>query len=108
MGLAAQLYYRITLQQRSTAQDAYGQQAAAWSDVASVWAGIEHTDGKEDVASASVQPTTTAKVTIRWRADVTPKMRVVYRGQAWNIGAVLPQRNNRELLLLCTAGGFDG
>ncbi len=108
MGLAAQLYYRITLQQRSTAQDAYGQQAAVWSDIASVWAGIEHVDGKEDVASASVQPTTTAKVTIRWRADVTPKMRVVYRGQAWNIGAVLPARNRRGLLLLCTAGGFDG
>ncbi len=108
MGLAAQLVYRITLQQRSTAQDAYGQQAATWSDVASVWAGIDYVDGKEDVASASLQPTTTAKVTIRWRAGVTPAMRVVYRGQAWNIGAVLPARNRRELLLLCTAGGFDG
>ncbi len=108
MGLAAQLYYRITLQQRSTAQDAYGQQGASWSNVAQLWAGIEHVDGTEAVASGTLTPMTTAKITIRWRADVTPTMRVLYRGQAWDIEAVLPQHNNRELLLLCTGGRSYG
>lgn len=108
MALAAQLYYRITIQARAATQDAFGQQAVTWSDVATVWAGIEHIDGRETVASGTVNPAATAKITIRFRADVTPAMRVTYRGDAYDIVAVLPQQNHRALLLLCTRGRAYG
>ncbi len=71
---AGQMSRRITLQQQTTSVDSYGQQASTWTDVATVWAAIEPSVGRELMAAQAVsldQPTT---ITIRWQpAFASPK-----------------------------------
>ena len=64
---AGTLRKRITLQQQSPSVDSYGQQVNAWTDVATVWASVEPSVGRELMAAQAVsldQPTT---ITIRWQ-----------------------------------------
>ncbi|HCZ15773.1 MAG TPA: head-tail adaptor, partial [Candidatus Accumulibacter sp.] len=47
---AGTLRKRITLQQQSLSVDSYGQQVITWTDVATVWASLEPSVGRELVA----------------------------------------------------------
>lgn len=111
---AGTLRKRITLQQQSTSVDTYGQQIATWTDVATVWASVEPSVGRELMAAQAVsldQPTT---ITIRWQpAFASPKavaaMRVVYNGRIFNIHSVENEdERNRMLTLLASEGLNDG
>lgn len=48
-----------------------------WESVADVRAAIEPLSGREIVSAKQVDPRTTHKVTIRWRAGVSARMRIV-------------------------------
>ena len=111
---AGTLRKRITLQQQSPSVDSYGQQIATWTDVATVWALIEPSVGRELMAAQAVsldQPTT---ITIRWQpAFASPKavaaMRAVYNGRLFNIHSVEnEEERNRTLTLLASEGLNDG
>ena len=111
---AGTLRKRITLQQQSTSVDTYGQQITTWTDVATVWASIEPSVGRELMAAQAVrldQPTT---ITMRWQsAFASPKavaaMRVVYNGRIFNIYSVENEdERNRMLTLLASEGLNDG
>lgn len=111
---AGTLRKRITLQQQSPSVDTYGQQITTWTDVATVWASIEPSVGRELMAAQAVrldQPTT---ITIRWQpALASPKtvaaMRAVYNGRIFNICSVEnEEERNRMLTLLASEGLNDG
>ena len=111
---AGTLRKRITLQQQSISVDTYGQQIITWTDVATVWASIEPSVGRELMAAQAVsldQPTT---ITIRWQAAfANPKavaaMRAVYNGRLFNIHSVEnEEERNRTLTLLASEGLNDG
>ena len=109
---AGQLSRRITLQQQSQTVDSYGQQISTWTDVASVWASIEPSVGRELIAAQAVsldQPTT---ITIRWQpAFASPKavaaMRVVYDGRVFNIHSVTNELEQNSLLTLIASEGLN-
>ena len=111
---AGTLRKRITLQQQSTSVDTYGQQITTWTDVATVWASIEPSVGRELMAAQAVrldQPTT---ITMRWQpAFASPKalaaMRAVYNSRIFNIYSVEnEEERNRMLTLLASEGLNDG
>ncbi|WP_300338225.1 phage head closure protein [Accumulibacter sp.] len=111
---AGTLRKRITLQQQSQSVDSYGQQIATWTDVATVWASVEPSVGRELMAAQAVsldQPTT---ITIRWQAAfASPKavaaMRVVYNGRLFNIHSVEnEEERNSTLTLIASEGLNDG
>jgi len=102
---AGALRKRITLQQQSPSVDSYGQQSLTWTDVATVWASIEPSVGRELMAAQAVsleQPTT---ITIRWQPlFASPKavaaMRVVYNGRIFNLHSVENEAERNILLTL--------
>lgn len=111
---AGTLNKRITIQQQSPSVDSYGQQLTTWTDVATVWASIEPSVGRELMAAQAVsldQPTT---ITIRWQpAFTSPKavaaMRVIYHGRIFNLHSVQNEsERNAVLTLLASEGLNDG
>lgn len=105
---AGDLDQRITLQIRSIVKDAYGQDTITWVDVATVWAQCQALRGREFFAAAQVQQEQTVKVRIRYRSDVTPTWRLLWRGHPYDITAVIPVGRNDLLEIMCTAGVKDG
>lgn len=105
---------RITLQQRSLAQDATGGQLTTWTDVATVWAEVMPLSGRELIAAQAVASETSHQITLRWQpVFADPKtitaMRVVYHGRHFNIGAAINEdERNRTLVLLVSEGVNDG
>lgn len=109
---AGTLRKRITLQQQGTSVDSYGQPVTTWSDVATVWASVEPSVGRELIAAQAVsldQPTT---ITIRWQAGLaSPKavaaMRAVYDGRIFNIHSVENESERNTLLTLPASEGLN-
>ncbi|MFV9511809.1 phage head closure protein [Tepidibacillus sp. LV47] len=82
------LRHRITLQKQATITDADGFTTQQWQDVATVWAAVENLYGREYWEAAAIQAEKTVKFTIRYRPDVDQTMRIVFRGQVYEITAI--------------------
>lgn len=105
---AGNLRRRITLQRRIPGQDAYGQGKEAWKDVAAVWADIEPVSGREIMLGQAVGAEVAHKIIIRYRGDVTPAMRAIYRGRAYHITSVIDvEARHIAMHLLCSEGLID-
>ena len=111
---AGALRRRITLQTRTTTQDSFGGQSTTWIDVASVWASIEPSGGRELMTAQAMNIEAPSTITIRWQpAFRDPKavaaMRAVYGSRIYNIHASEnPEERNSVLVLLASEGLNDG
>lgn len=66
-----------TLQRRAAgARDEYGGQPPVWNDVAPVRYSIQTTAGREIESAGNVRAVATSTVTMRYRSDVQPGMRI--------------------------------
>lgn len=104
----SELDQRITLQSRSVAKDAYGQDTITWVDVATVWAQCQAVRGREFFAAAQVQQEQTVKVRIYYRADVSTTWRLLWLGQPHDITGVVPVGRRDMLEIMCLAGVKNG
>lgn len=101
---AGTLRHRVTLQQPASGQDAAGQPATGWVDVATVWADVRHASGLETIKADAQTAMRKASIRIRYRAGMDPAMRVVHDGDVYEIKAVLPDRTGRAHIdLACEA-----
>lgn len=82
------LRHRVAIQVRSTLTDAMGQAADQWTTVATVHAEAMPLRGREFFAAAQVQQEHSVKFTLRWRADLAPTARIVWRDQPYDITGV--------------------
>ena len=82
---AGQLNQLLTIQQRQVGLDAAGQESTTWVDVDTAWAEVLPLRGRDFIAAAQAQATFDAKVTMRWRADVSAGMRLLWKGQPLEI-----------------------
>lgn len=82
------LRHRITLQKFMVITDPDGFTTQQWQDVATVWAAVENLHGREYWEAAAVQAENTVKFTIRYRPDIDQTMRIVFRGQVYEITAI--------------------
>lgn len=96
----------ITIQERSTAQDAdYGEEARTLSNIAvnpNVWAEVLPAGGQERyVAGAEqVQAILTHRVRIRWRSDLSVEMIVVWESRLLEIQSIEDPSGKRQYLIL--------
>ena len=98
---AGKLRHKITIQYYTESQNSYGEMTKTWSDYATVWASIEPIMGREFWESQQINAEVTAKITIRYLADINPKMRVKYGSRIFEIISVInPEEKNRELQLM--------
>lgn len=103
---AGDLRERVTIQQRAEALDAIGENTGGWVDLATVWASAEPLSGNEYFAAGQQQQTVDVRFRIRYRADVTGAMRVVWRGEPHDIvGPPINVEGRREYLELMTVQG---
>jgi SPP1 family predicted phage head-tail adaptor len=107
---AGKLDQRITLQAPSASVDSLGQRVETWGAVVAVWANVEPLRGREFVAAGAINSEAQVKVRMRYRAGVTPAMRVLWRGVPHAIVAepVDVAGGRHTLELLCSAGIRDG
>lgn len=106
---AGALDQRVTLQQRGVSVSALGENTAAWSDVATLWAQAQPLRGREYFASGQMQQATDVRFRIRWRSGVDTTMRIVWRGQPHDIVSVIDVDGARTMLeVMCITGVRDG
>lgn len=87
---AGKLRHRIALQRADLIQDPHsGEMVKHWRTVDNVWAEVVPLSAREFVAARAAQSEVVARITIRYRADVTPAMRIIYRGDIYVIDGVL-------------------
>lgn len=80
----------------------------AWVEVATVWAAIEPLSAREFVAASSIQSQVMARITIRHRQGIEAKMRILHRGQVYNIEGVLSDKvSGFEYLTLPVSTGVN-
>lgn len=105
------LRHRATIQQYSTARDAYGQELVTFSSLATVWGAYDYRINKSDEEQLAEKKTPVATVnwTIRYRDDVEPKMRLTDEaGNIYDILSVNPDPMKTRLVLECQNVGIGG
>ena len=78
---AGKLNQRVQIQRRdpATTQNAVGENVSPWVTLATVWASAEPLSGNEFVAAGQMQQTADVRFIARYRSDVTPGMRILWR-----------------------------
>lgn len=88
---AGRLRHRVVIERNTPAQDTTtGEMVDYWSEYTTVWASIEPMSAKEFIAAQAVQSEVTGKIVMRFRADITPDMRVNHNGRVYNIVGIIP------------------
>lgn len=96
------LRHRLIIQAPVETQDpATGDLEITWNDVATVWAAIAPLSAREFIAAQSENNEVTARVTIRYRADINGKMRLLHeaKGVYYNIEGILADDNSGKLYI---------
>lgn len=110
---AGKLRHRVTFQAPGTTQDPVtGEMVQGW---ATVWdkvpASVEPLSVKDFIAAQATQSQLSARIKIRYRAGVLPSMRILHRGQIYNIeGPPMPDPDSglEYLTLAVSTGVNDG
>lgn len=97
---------KITIKQRSTSQNDYGEPVDTWTNVVTnVWASIEPITGREFFAAQQVHSDVNMKVRMIYDsslAGIKPSMIVTFGTRTLEIDAVINYKErNREILLMC-------
>lgn len=107
---AGDLRHRVLIQQQVTTRDDDGVSHTTWVDVAAVWASVEPLSAREFIQSGQTQAAVTARITIRYRAGLQASMRILHRGQVYNIAGLLPDKVSglEYITIPVSAGVNDG
>jgi SPP1 family predicted phage head-tail adaptor len=93
---AGKLNRRVVIQQLAAGQDEIGQPVQTWTALATVWANIRQLNGLETIKGGAEASIAKASIRIRYREDVTAAMRVLDGSTAYEIKAVMPDREGKK------------
>ena len=100
---AGQLRHRVAIQRLTLTKDAIGGDVQTPSTVATVWGAVRPVSGREALEGQRLASTASHFITIRYRPDVTPQMRAVWRGRTFEISQVEnTDTRDEQLVLWCT------
>lgn len=100
---AGELDRRVEIQRTTEVQDSFGQVNLTWVQLAQVWARFEPGGGGESFVAEQRSSRAQAAFTIRYRAGITPRMRVKLDSDVWEIEAVEEPQRRAWLMLTCHA-----
>jgi SPP1 family predicted phage head-tail adaptor len=92
------LRHRLVIEAKARTADGGGGAAVAWTEIAEVWGAVEALSGKEAVAAGRVAGTAEYRITLRYRSDVAPAMRLRRGAELFEIVAVLDEDGRRRFL----------
>jgi SPP1 family predicted phage head-tail adaptor len=97
---AGKLNERLTIQSKAVTRAPDGGEVVSWVTVATVWGSARPLSGRELIAARAAQADITTRFSIRYRSGITPAMRVLWRGMAYDITEVLPYPTEDRIDLL--------
>ena len=104
--IAGKLRERVTIQRSSPTADTGWGPSTTWADVATVSASVIPADTSEPFTDKGVVTRAAFSISIRYRADVTSKDRITWRGQTLDIAGIdNVGSRNRELIIKAVAHG---
>jgi SPP1 family predicted phage head-tail adaptor len=111
--LAGKLRHRIDFQTLGEVQDPdSGEMVPGWATIwAKVPASVTPLSTRDLIAAQAAQSEASARIVIRYRAGVLPTMRIIHRGEAYDIkGPALPDPDSglEYLTILVAKGVNDG
>lgn len=80
---------RLTIQTFTESQTTSGEATLSWSTLATVWGSLHPLKGEEYFSAQKFEAAVTARIRIRYRADITPKMRVLHGSTVYEIVSVV-------------------
>ncbi len=96
------LRHRVTFKTPVATLDDGGGQSLVWQDGPGVWARIVSLGGAEVVRASEIVPRGTYRLTIRYRSDVTPAMRIAFGAKLFEIDAIYdPEGKGAVLFVDC-------
>lgn len=105
---------RITIQQRVTTKDTYGQELDSWTDIGTVWANIRYIGGREKLRSGVVDANLNVTIMVRYYEQLMPPKtadawRIVYTTREGTrylavVGARDIDENREYIIFDCTDG----
>jgi SPP1 family predicted phage head-tail adaptor len=98
---AGSLRNRVVIQHLVPARSSTGAAASAWVELCRVWAEVKGMSGRTYIAASGEQSEVTMEIRMRFRADVQARMRVLFKGQTFEVVAPLPDARSTSLLLMC-------
>lgn len=106
---AGKLNKRFNIEQNTPTRNDYGESVPAWTVLATVWGSVEPLTGREFLAQQQVQSEITTRFRIRYRNDITSKMRIVYDEKYYAIDSVIdPFEKHTFLEIMCVDGVKNG
>ena len=93
------LRHRVTIEEPVRTADEAGGADITWQAVASVWAEIQPKTGREVFESDQLGGRVTHDVRMRYRAGITPKMRILHAGRLFDIRFAANIGERREWLV---------
>ena len=91
---------RVQLQRRESTAEPEGGHIASFVPVATVWARVRTISGRQGIAADGRAVTMTHSAVLRFRTDLRPGDRIVYRGRNLNIVSAA-DLNGRRAYLSC-------
>lgn len=100
---AGLLRHRVVIQTATATKDSIGGDVETWATLAEVWGEVRPLSGREALEAQRITSTASHFITIRYRADVTALMRVVWRGRVFEISQVQnTDGRDTSLVLWCS------
>ena len=106
-----QLKHKLVFQRPAKVQDPEsGEMIPDWEDAFKAWCGIEYLSVREFITSNTEKVQISARLKTRFREDITPDMRALYRGKIFNIHGVLPDNMSARnyITMPVSEGANDG
>ena len=103
---AGRLTQRVRIEQPVVTRNTLGEEVLSWTTLADVWAEVRPLSTRELVTLRAEYAEVTTMITIRYRAGITAKMRVLHAGAVYRIEPPAPlgeESARRELRLLASA-----
>lgn len=106
---AGRLRHRLVLQAPVEVQDVNnGAVTTTWQNLANIWGAIEPLSAREFIASDTIDSEITTRITIRYRANISAKMRLYHakKNMHYNIEGILADKESglEYLTLPCSEG----
>jgi len=110
---AGEMDQRVTFQAAGEVDNSLGERVKTWTNIAvrpTVWAKVQPLRAREFFAASQAQQTLDARVSIYWRADIRAAMRLIWRGEPYDIvGEPINVDGGRHTLeLMVVKGQRDG
>lgn len=108
---AGKFRHRVTIQRPTYTQDPVtgAPGAITWEDVYTGLAAEVHPlSARELIEANQLQSKIVARITIRFKDDLTPDMRILHRGTIYNIAGLLPDHySGLEYLTIPVSAGLN-